>query len=67
MAGVEEQGEPAEEEEISDEGSVDLENESEDELEEEVEGEAVDGGDDAMEVDEKPAADASKPQEIMAH
>ncbi|XXH01312.1 Protein argonaute [Hypoxylon texense] len=67
MAGVEEHGEPAEEEEISDEGSVDLENESEDELEEEVEGEAVDGGDDAMEVDEKPAVDAAKPQEVMAH
>ncbi|KAI6082038.1 histone deposition protein Asf1 [Hypoxylon rubiginosum] len=69
MAGVEEQGEPAEEEEMSEDGSVDLENESEDELEEEleeeVEGEAADG-DDAMEVDEKPA-DASKPQEVMAH
>ncbi|KAI1771470.1 ASF1 like histone chaperone-domain-containing protein [Hypoxylon cercidicola] len=67
MAGVEEHGEPAEEEEdVSDEGSVDLENETEDELEEEVEGEAVDGGDDAMEIDEKPS-DASKPQEVMAH
>ncbi|KAI1385413.1 histone deposition protein Asf1 [Hypoxylon trugodes] len=66
MAGVEENGEPAEEDEVSDEGSVDLENESEDELEEEVEGEAADGGDDAMEVDDKPA-DAAKPQEVMAH
>ncbi|OTA96577.1 hypothetical protein M434DRAFT_392755 [Hypoxylon sp. CO27-5] len=67
MAGVEESGEPAEEDEISDEGSVDLENESEDELEEEVEGEAVEGGDDAMEVDEKPVGDAAQPQEVMAH
>ncbi|KAI0377245.1 histone deposition protein Asf1 [Hypomontagnella monticulosa] len=65
MAGVEENGEPAEEDEMSDEGSVDLENESEDELEEEVEGEAVEGGDDAMEVDEKPAGSSSKPQEVM--
>ncbi|KAI1456277.1 histone deposition protein Asf1 [Annulohypoxylon moriforme] len=66
MAGVEENGEPAEEDELSDEGSVDLENESEDELEEEGEGEAVEGGDDAMEVDEKPA-ESAKPQEVMAH
>lgn len=67
MAGVEESGEPAEEDEVSDEGSVDLENESEDELEEEVEGEAIEGGDDAMEVDEKPVGDAAHPQEVMAH
>ncbi|KAI1101618.1 histone deposition protein Asf1 [Jackrogersella minutella] len=67
MAGVEENGEPAEEDELSEEGSVDLENESEDELEEEAEGDAVEGGDDAMEVDEKPANDSSKPQEVMAH
>ncbi|KAI1136443.1 histone deposition protein Asf1 [Hypoxylon sp. FL0543] len=66
MAGVE-SGEPAEEDEVSDEGSVDLENESEDELEEEVEGEAVEGGDDAMEVDEKPAGDSAQRQEVMAH
>ncbi|KAI8960334.1 histone deposition protein Asf1 [Daldinia sp. FL1419] len=66
MEGVE-TGEPAEEDEVSDEGSVDLENESEDDLEEEVEGEAVEGGDDAMEVDEKPAGGSSKPQEVMAH
>ncbi|KAK8002460.1 hypothetical protein PG989_002179 [Apiospora arundinis] len=61
MAGVE-GAEPAEEEEMSEDGSVDLENESEDELEEEeelAEGEAA-GGDDAMEVDEKPQA-------VMAH
>ncbi|KAI2467325.1 histone deposition protein Asf1 [Annulohypoxylon bovei var. microspora] len=67
MAGVEENGEPAEEDELSDEGSVDLENESEDDLEEEDEGEAVEGGDDAMEVDEKPAGESAKPQEVMAH
>ncbi|KAL7619908.1 Histone chaperone asf1 [Parahypoxylon ruwenzoriense] len=66
MAGVE-NGEPAEEDEMSEEGSVDLENESEDELEEEVDGEAGEGGDDAMDVDEKPAADTAKPQELMAH
>ncbi|KAI0005760.1 histone deposition protein Asf1 [Xylariaceae sp. FL0662B] len=68
MAGVEEHGEPAEEDEISDDGSVDLENESEDELEEEVDGEGAEGGDDAMDLDEKPAGDATKPQqEVMAH
>ncbi|OTB02020.1 hypothetical protein M426DRAFT_322981 [Hypoxylon sp. CI-4A] len=66
MAGVEENGEPAEEDELSDDGSVDLENESEDDLEEEIEGEAVEGGDDAMEVDEKPTG-STKPQEVMAH
>ncbi|KAI0836922.1 ASF1 like histone chaperone-domain-containing protein [Hypoxylon sp. FL0890] len=65
MAGVE-SGEPAEEDEASDEGSVDLENESEDELEEEIEGEAVEGGDDAMEVDETPV-DSAKSHEVMAH
>ncbi|KAH7018310.1 ASF1 like histone chaperone-domain-containing protein [Microdochium trichocladiopsis] len=67
MAGTAEAA-AAEEEEASDDGSVDLEDESEDELVEEVEGEgegeAADG-DDAMEVDEKPAA-AGK-QEVMAH
>ena len=67
MGGVEnENGDAAEEEESDDEGSVDLENESDDE-EEEIEGEAAEGGDDAMEVDEKPAAGATKPQEVMAH
>ena len=67
MGGVEnENGDAAEEEESDDEGSVDLENESDDE-EEEIEGEAAEGGDDAMEVDEKPAAGAAKPQEVMAH
>ncbi|KAK8066956.1 hypothetical protein PG997_013703 [Apiospora hydei] len=67
MAGVE-GGEPAEEDEMSEDGSVDLENESEDDLEEEgdeeiAEGEA--GGDDAMEVDEAPAS--GKAPEVMAH
>ncbi|KAI0475140.1 ASF1 like histone chaperone-domain-containing protein [Xylariaceae sp. FL0804] len=70
MAGVE-NGEAADEEEVSDDGSVDLENESEDDLEEEGEGEdeAAEGGEDAMDVDEAPAADASKlkGEEVMAH
>lgn len=56
----------AEEDEASDDGSVDLEDESEDDLLEEEEGEdeAADG-DDAMEVDEKPAASDKK--DVMAH
>jgi len=56
----------AEEEEVSDDGSVDLEDESEDDLVEEDEGEeeAADG-DDAMEVDDKPATSDKK--EVMAH
>ncbi|KAI5863617.1 ASF1 like histone chaperone-domain-containing protein [Durotheca rogersii] len=69
MAGVE-NGEPAEEDEISEEGSVDLENESEDELEEVDEGdggEAGEVGDDAMDVDEKPAAGSTKPPGVAAH
>lgn len=60
MAGVE-NGEPAQtaadEDEMSDDGSVDIEGESEDELEEEeIEGQAA-GDDDAMDVDmtDKPA------------
>ncbi|KAK7753315.1 Histone chaperone asf1 [Diatrype stigma] len=70
MGGVEEGGETADaDEESEDEGSVDLENESEDELEEEEgEGEGAEAADDAMEVDDdKPAPDATKPQEVMAH
>lgn len=61
MGGVEETAEPAEEDEMSEDGSVDLENESEDELEEEEgEGEVAEDGDDAMmDVDDKPA--------VMAH
>ncbi|EFQ31705.1 ASF1 like histone chaperone [Colletotrichum graminicola M1.001] len=71
MAGVENgEGEaaPVEEDEMSDDGSVDIEGESEDELEEEVEGEAVD--DDAMDVDtsaDKPANSASKATEVASH
>ncbi|KAK9779163.1 hypothetical protein AB5N19_06577 [Seiridium cardinale] len=69
MGGTDEVAEPAEEDEMSEDGSVDLENESEDELEEEEgEGEAAEDGDDAMEVDDKPAPDGSKPaQQVMAH
>jgi histone chaperone ASF1 len=67
MGGTEEAGEPAEEDEMSEDGSVDLENESEDELEEE-EGEGEAPEDDAMEVDDKPADDSSKQaQHVMAH
>ncbi|KAK1659706.1 ASF1 like histone chaperone [Colletotrichum godetiae] len=70
MAGVENgEGEavPAEEDEMSDDGSVDIEGESEDELEEEGEGEAAD--DDAMDVDtgDKPVAAAGKVQEVATH
>ncbi|ETS85812.1 Histone chaperone ASF1 [Pestalotiopsis fici W106-1] len=66
MGGTEEAAEPAEEDEMSEDGSVDLENESEDELEEEEgEGEAAEDGDDAMEVDDKPAGGPSS--HIMAH
>lgn len=70
MGGIEGAGEVVDEEEVSDDGSVDLENESEDDLEEEVEGEvegeAAEGGDDAMELDEeKPAGKPA--QEVLAH
>ncbi|KAK8017426.1 hypothetical protein PG993_013752 [Apiospora rasikravindrae] len=67
MGGIE-GGEPAEEDEMSEDGSVDLENESEDDLEEEGEEEMAEGGaggDDAMEVDEAPAG--GKAPEVMAH
>jgi histone chaperone ASF1 len=62
----------ADDDEMSEDGSVDIEGESEDELEEEeeVEGEAVEGDEDAMDVDgdEKPATDATnKPAEVMSH
>ncbi|KAI1504065.1 ASF1 like histone chaperone-domain-containing protein [Biscogniauxia marginata] len=69
MAGVEENGEPAEEDEMSEDGSVDLENESEDELEEEGEGdvEGVEGGDDAMEVDDNTTPEQPSSKEVMAH
>ncbi|KAK6199834.1 AAA ATPase cdc48 [Pestalotiopsis sp. IQ-011] len=66
MGGVEEAAEPAEEDEMSEDGSVDLENESEDDLEEEEgEGDVADDGDDAMEVDDKPAGGSNT--QIMAH
>ncbi|KAI0592913.1 ASF1 like histone chaperone-domain-containing protein [Biscogniauxia sp. FL1348] len=69
MAGVEENGEPAEEDEMSEDGSVDLENETEDELEEEGEGEVegAEGGDDAMEVDDNTAPEQPSSKEVMAH
>ncbi|RYO83995.1 hypothetical protein DL766_008352 [Monosporascus sp. MC13-8B] len=67
MGGVEENGDAAEEDESDEEGSVDLENETEDELEEEIEGEAAEGGDDAMDVDEKPTDATTKPPQVMAH
>lgn len=75
MATVEEAGAPAEEEDISDEGSVDLENESEEELEDEAEGEVVEAAeaagpaDDAMDVDqEKADVDTAKSaQEVESH
>ncbi|KFH41841.1 Histone chaperone-like protein [Hapsidospora chrysogenum ATCC 11550] len=73
MAGVEngdenEQEHGNEEDEMSEDGSVDIEEESEDELEEEEGGEGAegaDGGDDAMEVDaaDKPA-DAELPKQV---
>ncbi|KAI1322338.1 ASF1 like histone chaperone-domain-containing protein [Xylariaceae sp. FL0255] len=58
MAGQEENGEAGGEDEMSEDESVDLENDSEEELEEDMEGEgareAIEGGDDAMDVDEAP-------------
>ncbi|KAI0487060.1 ASF1 like histone chaperone-domain-containing protein [Xylaria cf. heliscus] len=64
MAGAEETGDIGGEDEMSEDGSVDLENESEDELEEDVEGDVgPQGGDDAMEVDEA-MTDAPNPQGI---
>ncbi|EOO01966.1 putative histone chaperone protein [Phaeoacremonium minimum UCRPA7] len=73
MMGVEEHAEngaDAEEDEMSDDGSVDIEGESEDEIdeEEEGEGEAADG--DEMEVDsDKPVGNAPHPAapEVMSH
>ncbi|KAF5020357.1 hypothetical protein F66182_7629 [Fusarium sp. NRRL 66182] len=68
MAGIENEGENAQdEEELSDDGSVDIEGESEDELEEEEEGEGEPEGD-AMEVDstEKPSAPSAKPVSVAS-
>lgn len=73
MAGVEngdenEQEHGNEEDEMSEDGSVDIGEESEDELEEEEGGEGAegaDGGDDAMEVDAADkAADAELPKQV---
>lgn len=72
MGGVPEEAEAAAgpaEDEMSEDGSVDLEGESEDELEEELEeegegeGEAIEGEDEAMDVDGAEPADngAAKP------
>ncbi|KAI0429886.1 ASF1 like histone chaperone-domain-containing protein [Xylaria sp. FL1042] len=72
MAGAEETGEIGGEDEMSEDGSVDLENETDDELEEDVEGEAgaqgdaTEGGDDAMEVDDA-MPDAPNPKGIATH
>ncbi|KAI1296959.1 ASF1 like histone chaperone-domain-containing protein [Xylaria venustula] len=72
MGGAEETGEAGGEDEMSEDGSVDLENESDDDLEEDVEGEAgaqgdaVEGGDDAMEVDDN-MTDAPNPAGISTH
>ncbi|KAI0968436.1 ASF1 like histone chaperone-domain-containing protein [Xylaria arbuscula] len=72
MGGAEETGEVGGEDEMSEDGSVDLENETEDDLEEDVEGEAgaqgdaVEGGDDAMEVDDA-MTDAPNPKGISTH
>ncbi|GKT98251.1 histone chaperone asf1 [Fusarium langsethiae] len=68
MAGVENEGEnAADDDELSEDGSVDIEGESEDELEEEEEGEGEADGD-AMEVDgaEKPAASTAKPVSVAS-
>ncbi|KAL6692028.1 histone deposition protein Asf1 [Trichoderma pleuroticola] len=69
MAGIESEHQNGhhdpEEEEMSEDGSVDIEGESEDELEEEEEGEGeADGDDDAMEVDD--ASAAHKPVTVMS-
>ncbi|KAM0305775.1 hypothetical protein HYE67_008281 [Fusarium culmorum] len=70
MAGVEHEGEnAADEDELSDDGSVDIEGESEDDLEEEEEGEGEAEADgDAMEVDsaEKPATSTAKPVSVAS-
>ncbi|OLN96065.1 Histone chaperone ASF1 [Colletotrichum chlorophyti] len=68
MAGVENgEAAQAEEDEMSDDGSVDIEGESEDEIEEE-EGEGA-ADDDAMDVDmtDKPVAATTKPTQVATH
>lgn len=68
MAGIESahrDGPGNEENEMSEDGSVDIEGESEDEIEEEEEGEGgADGDDDAMEVDG--AATAGNPVSVVS-
>ncbi|KAI3317287.1 histone deposition protein Asf1 [Xylariaceae sp. AK1471] len=73
MAGAEENGEVGAEDEMSEDGSVDLENESDEELEEDVEGEAegqgdaAEVGDDAMELDDTPATNGPNAKGIATH
>jgi histone chaperone ASF1 len=57
-----------EEDEMSEDGSVDIEGESEDELEEEeqVEVEGEPAGDDAMEVDDKATSSTAKPVTVAS-
>lgn len=70
MAGIEEAGEIGGEDEMSEDGSVDLENESEDELEDDGEGgaagDATEAADDAMEVDDA-MTDAPNPKGVATH
>lgn len=73
MAGAEENGEIVGEDEMSEDGSVDLENESDDDLDDDVEGEGegqgdvAEAGDDAMEIDDAPVDDGSKGNGIASH
>ncbi|TPX18238.1 uncharacterized protein E0L32_002747 [Thyridium curvatum] len=71
MAGVDETAENgADEDELSDEGSEDIEGESEDEMEEEEEegeGEGEAAGGDEMEVDTDVKADAAHPAQVASH
>jgi histone chaperone ASF1 len=66
MGGVEtaEVENGAEDEEVSDDGSVDIEGESEDEIEEE---EAAEGDEMEVDTDKPEMATDSKPQEVLAH
>ncbi|CAK7222207.1 Histone chaperone asf1 [Sporothrix bragantina] len=68
-AGAEVEGD-AEEDEMSDDGSVDIEGESDEEIEDEEEGEGEGEGaeGDEMDVDsDKPAVDGAHPVEVMSH
>ncbi|KAH6900207.1 histone chaperone [Thelonectria olida] len=71
MAGVEtengiENEIAQEEDEMSEDGSVDIEGESEDELEEEEQVEGEPAGDDAMEVDDKATSSTAKPVTVAS-